>query len=576
MVEAVRGRLRFMLGVFGVLTGLIIFRLVSLQFGSAVVFFEKQYQQATSYRVEIPSPRGRIFDRNGDLLATNGVQYAIGISPDLVTNADELAQTLQSVLGVEAAEVHTLMAQRDKDGHILKYVLVRQPVPAELGDKLLAMKDDPNGPKLGGLVVEPVQMRVYPADKLAAHVLGFVGYDNKGYYGVEEFYNEILAGHSVVGIKQVVPFDVALNPSPDHGADLYLTLDRDIQFLVEQTLASAVQRYGAEGGTIIVMEPKTGRILAMAANPAFNPNNFLNEPDASRSNAAISSQFEPGSGFKVLTMAAALQSGTVTPDSTYLDTGYIEVGGVGITNWNGAAWGPQDMTGLLQHSLNVGAAWLSTGMGPQSFYSYLSAFGIGQATNIDLSGEATGRVKRPGDPDWYESDLGTNAFGQGVATTPIQLLTAISAVANGGAMMQPHLLEKVVDEDVAHTTQPQVLGRPISADVANALSAMLAASVEREASAALLPGYRLAGKTGTAQIPIPGGYDRVKTITTFVGWGPIDDPKFIVLVKLDKPSASIWGSETAAPTFGELVKRLVVLMEIPPDEVRGQLATSGQ
>lgn len=576
MVEAVRGRLRFMLGVFGVLTGLIIFRLVSLQFGSAVAFFEEQYQQATSYRVEIPSPRGRIFDRNGDLLATNGVQYAIGISPNLVTDADEMAQTLQSVLGVDAAEVHTLMAQRDEDGNVLKYVLVKQPVPAELGDKLLAMKDDPNGPALGGLIVEPLQTRVYPANNLAAHVLGFVGYDNKGYYGVEEFYDEILAGHSVTGIKQVVPFDVALNPSPDHGADLYLTLDRDIQFLAEQTLANAIQRYGAEGGTIIVMEPKTGRILAMAANPAFDPNNFLNEPDASRSNAAISSQFEPGSGFKVLTMAAALQSGTVTPDSTYLDTGYIEVGGVGITNWNGAAWGPQDMTGLLQHSLNVGSAWLSTRMGPQSFYSYLSAFGIGQATNIDLSGEATGRVKRPGDPDWYESDLGTNAFGQGVATTPIQLLTAISAVANGGAMMQPHLLEKVVDEDVAHSTQPQVLGRPISADVANALSAMLATSVEREASAALLPGYRLAGKTGTAQIPIPGGYDKVKTITTFVGWGPIDDPKFIVLVKLDKPGASIWGSETAAPTFGELVKRLVVLMEIPPDEVRGQLAASGQ
>ena len=257
--------------------------------------------------------------------------------------------------------------------------------------------------------------------------------------------------------------------------------------------------------------------------------------------------------------------------STYFDTGYIEVGGVGITNWNRAAWGQQDMTGLLQHSLNVGAAWLSTQMGPQKFYDYMTAFGIGQATNIDLGGEATGNLKRPGDENWYESNIGTNAFGQGVATTPIQLLTAISAVANQGAMMQPHVLEQVVDGGSVHTTRPQVLGRPISADMANTLSNMLAVSVEREASSALLPGYRLAGKTGTAQIPIPGGYDQVKTITSFVGWGPVDDPKFIVLIKLDKPSASIWGGETAAPVFGELVKRLVVLMKIPPDDVRHKL-----
>ncbi|MBI3242672.1 MAG: penicillin-binding protein 2 [Chloroflexi bacterium] len=576
MADAVRGRLRFILGVFGVLTGLILIRLVSLQFGSAVAYFEHKYEQATSYRVEIQSPRGRIFDQHGELLATNGVQYAVGASPDVVTNADELAQTLQTVLGVDLAEVHTLLAQRDEKGELLPYVSIKRPVSAELGDKLIAMRDDPKGPNLSGLIVEPVQTRVYPAGRLAANVLGFVGYDNKGYYGVEEFYNDILAGHSVVGIKQVVPFDVALNPTPDQGADLYLTLDRDIQFLAEQTLAGATQRYGAEGGTIIVMEPKTGRILAMAVTPSFDPNNFLNEPDAARTNAAISSQFEPGSGFKVLTMAAALQAGVVTPESTYLDTGYIEVGGVGVTNWNQAAWGPQDMTGLLQHSLNVGAAWLSTNMGPQTFYSYMTAFGIGQGTNVDLSGEASGRLKRPGDSDWYESDLGTNAFGQGVATTPIQLLTATSAVANGGAMMQPHLLEQVVDKDTAHTTQPQVLGRPISADVANMLSVMLATSVEREASAALVPGYRIAGKTGTAQIPIPGGYDKTKTITTFVGWGPIDDPRFIVLVKLDKPSASIWGSETAAPAFGELAKRLVVLMEIPPDEVRQKITAAGQ
>ncbi len=566
MGEAVRGRLHFMLGLFGVLIGLIIIRLISLQFGSTVAFFEDQYKLASSYRVEIEPPRGRIFDRTGELLAGNDVKYALGLSPDFVTDAEGLSKILSSVLNRSYEDIFALTQTKDS-----KYVLVQRPASAEIGEKLLAMQRDPLGPDLKGLIVEPLQARIYPGGRLAANILGFVGYDNKGYYGVEEFYDQILAGHSVVGVKQVVPFDVELNPTPDQGSDLYLTIDRDIQFLAEQTLANALQHYGAESGAILVMDPASGRMLAMAVNPSYDPNNFLTEPESARANAAVSAQFEPGSTFKILTMAAALQSGAVTPESTYFDSGYIEVGGVGITNWNGGAWGQQDMTGLLQHSLNVGAAWLSTQMGPQKFYDYMTAFGIGQATNIDLGGEATGNLKRPGDADWYESDIGTNAFGQGVATTPIQLLTAISAVANQGAMMQPHVLEQVVDGGSVHTTRPQVLGRPISAEVANTLSNMLAVSVEREASSALLPGYRLAGKTGTAQIPIPGGYDQVKTITSFVGWGPVDDPKFIVLVKLDKPSASIWGSDVAAPVFGELVKRLVVLMKIPPDDVRHQL-----
>ncbi len=568
MAEAVRMRLKIILGAFAVLTGLIVVRLVSLQFGSDVTYFENQYQLATGYLVTMTPPRGHIFDRQGELLATNDVKYAIGLSPDFITDPEGLAKILSSVLGRSYEDLYTLTTQSPADG---KYVLVQRPVTADIGEKLLALQRDPNGPDLGGLIVEPMQTRVYPNGSLAAHVLGFVGLDNKGYYGVEEFYNDVLAGHPVVGIKQVVPFDVALNPAPDQGADLYLTIDREIQFLAEQSLQTAVERYGAAGGEIIVMEPKTGRILAMAVGPAFDPNNYLANPEALKPNPAISAQYEPGSTFKIITLAAALQSGAVTPETTYLDTGYIEVGGVGIRNWNGAAWGVQDMTGVLQNSLNVGTAWISTRMGPKTFYDYMTAFGIGQVTNIDLSGEATGRLKSPGDPDWYESDLGTNAFGQGVATTPMQLLTAISAVANGGAMMQPHLLERVANSDKVHTIQPQVLGRPISADVAATLNNMLAISVEREASGALVPGYRIAGKTGTAEIPIPGGYDLDKTITSFVGWGPVDNPRFIILVKLDKPTLSRWGSETAAPAFSELAQRLVVLLGIPPDEVRQQL-----
>jgi len=231
-----------------------------------------------------------------------------------------------------------------------------------------------------------------------------------------------------------------------------------------------------------------------------------------------------------------------------------------------------DMTGCLEHSLNVCMASLSTRLGPTTFYNYLTAFGLGHLTNVDLDSEVGGHLKHPGDADWYDSDLGTNAFGQGVALTPLQLVTAVSAVANGGAMMQPHILAQVTDGDVAHTTRPQILGRPIKPETAALLSEMLAQSLERgEGTEALVEGYRIAGKTGTAEIPIPGGYDVNASIASFIGWGPVDDPQFMVLIKLDRPSTSIWGSETAAPVFAQLVRRLVVLLEIPPDAVRHAL-----
>jgi cell division protein FtsI/penicillin-binding protein 2 len=412
---------------------------------------------------------------------------------------------------------------------------------------------------------------------LAAQVLGFVAYNHDGqqvgYYGVEGFYNDLLAGRAVRGIKNMVPFDVQLDPTPDQGTDLYLTIDRDIQFLVEQTLARAVEEHGAQGGSMVVLDPRTGEVLAMAAWPTFDPNNYVDFPPTNPANPVVSGQFEPGSTFKVLTMAAALDAGRVTPQTPFMDNGSVEVGGIIITNWNGGAWGPVDMQGCMQHSLNVCLAAVATWLGPTDFYNYLGAFGVGRPTGIDLAAETGGRLKRPGDPDWFDSDLGTNSFGQGVAVSPLQLAAAISAVANHGTLMQPHVLDRVQDSNNVYETQPQVLGRPLRPETADTLTHMLADSLEAgEGSQALVAGYRIAGKTGTAQIPRPGGYDPTETIGSFVGWGPVDDPRFIVLVKLDEPSSSIWGSETAAPVFKELVERLVVLLEIPPDTVRAAMA----
>jgi cell division protein FtsI/penicillin-binding protein 2 len=268
-------------------------------------------------------------------------------------------------------------------------------------------------------------------------------------------------------------------------------------------------------------------------------------------------------------MAAALDAGVVTPQTPFMDNGAVEVGGAIITNWNQGAWGPVDMLGCMAHSLNVCMASIATWMGPTTFYNYMAAFGLGHQTSVDLAAETSGRLKRPGDSDWYDSDLATNAFGQGVAVSPLQLIAATAAVANGGTMMQPHVLRAVQDGSSTHNTQAQVLGRPIKPETAAMLTEMMAQSLELgEGTKALVPGYRLAGKTGTAQIPNAAGYEESTTIGSFIGWGPVDDPQFIVLVKLDRPTSSIWGSETAAPVFGALVQRLVVLMEIPPDDVR--------
>jgi len=322
----------------------------------------------------------------------------------------------------------------------------------------------------------------------------------------------------------------------------------------------------------MVMDPNTGEILAMASNPRMDLNEYWRVGEFFRNDQSFNlgvHSYEPGSVFKVVTMAAALDSGTVEPDTVFVDTGSINVGGITIRNWNWGAWGPQDMTGCLRHSLNVCMTWLAIEMGAGTFYEYLNDFGFGHFTGVELSGEVSGRLKMPGDGDWFEADLGTNSFGQGISATPVQMLMAISAVANNeGNMMVPHVVHSVVNQGRQFEIAPQVAGTPISAETARTLTSMLAVSLEEEASGALVEGYRVAGKTGTAEIATDGGYTSNLTNASFVGWGPEDDPQFLVYVWLQKPTTSPWGSVVAAPVFSEIVTRLVVLMDIPPDGVR--------
>ena len=366
-------------------------------------------------------------------------------------------------------------------------------------------------------------------------------------------------------------------PRVPNGTTLVLTLNRDLQARVESILDEALIEYGAQNGAIVVMDPRNGEILAMSTTPRMDLNKYTNYfslyNDGSQYNRSIGTAYEPGSVMKVLTMAAALDMGLVKPETTYVDTGSIQVGGFTIQNWDKEAWGEQNMVGCLQHSLNVCMAWISTQMGPTTFYGYMERFGFGHPTGVDLAGEAMGRLKTPGDSDWYNVDLGTNAFGQGVTATPLQMLMAASAIANDGKMVTPHILYSMLRDGHQYNVPSQYGGSPITAQTAHTLSEMLAQSLNAESSEALLSGYRVAGKTGTAQIPTEFGYDPSVTNASFIGWGPVDDPQFMIYVWLNAPTSSIWGSQTAAPTFSKVAEQTVILLNIPPDNVRFQLTS---
>jgi cell division protein FtsI/penicillin-binding protein 2 len=427
-------------------------------------------------------------------------------------------------------------------------------------------------PSLSGLVYRPRLERVYPENELAANVLGFVNREGQGMFGVESQFNDLLAGAPQTVWMSLDPYQVTEIPQLEAGSDLVLTIDREIQAAAEEVLAKGLEDSGADGGVILVMDPNTGEMLAIASTPRLNPNQYWNYEsvfhDTTPYNRAVSQDYEPGSVFKVLTMAAALDAGAVTPDTEFVDTGSIEIGGITIHNWDWGAWGPQDMEGCLAHSLNVCLTWVATQLGAGPFYQYLQNFGFGRLTGVDLAGEAPGRLKLPGDTDWFEAELGTNSFGQGIAVTPIQMVMAISSVANGrGEMMVPHVMRSIVRDGFQYTPTAQIIGRPISADTARTLTELLANSLEGESSDALVDGYRVAGKTGTAEIATPTGYSSSETNASFVGWGPVDNPRFLVYVWLEKPTSSPWGSVVAAPVFHNMVERLVVLMDIPPDGV---------
>ncbi len=510
-------------------------------------------------------PRGVIRDRNSHLLAGNEVVYAIEADPVYVVDAEGVAAQLAPLLHMPVSQIERWLYSD------APWVQLASPVPKEIGEQVAELG-------LRGITVRPLWVRRYPEGELASHLLGFCNVEGRGFYGVEGFHNGWLQPKRVTREGPVdpesdqVPWTVAPVVLPQSGDELILTIDRTVQAVVEEELARAVYQYQAVGGTVIVMDPRTFEVLAMASLPDYAPGRygeFYTQDRPPFDDPAVSKQYEPGSVFKVLTVAAALDSGVVTPEMTYYDQGWIEVGGAVIRNAYSEAVGEHDVADILIHSLNVGAAWLSTRMGGDIFYRYVMAFGIGQQTEIDVAGEAAGQLWLPEDYEhWHDSNLGTNAFGQGLAVTPIQMIAAVATVANDGLRLRPHVVgQRIGPDGTVSTCRTVVEAQVISPETAQIVTEMLERTVDEGGRAGVV-GYRIAGKSGTAQIPVPGGYARDRTITSFVGFGPLPDPQLVILVKLDQPRTSTWASETAVPAFRRLAERLFVVLGIPPADTQ--------
>jgi cell division protein FtsI/penicillin-binding protein 2 len=526
----------------------------------------------------LPEPAwGVITDRNGDLLVGNVPVFDIGAEVNLIAEKDRemAAAALAPLLNRPKEElVEDLTCPPDTDTVVWR--LLAKQIPAEQAAKVSQLD-------WFWITMTPTWNRYYAEGALASHTLGFVNEQGMG-YGVQAFQLRFLQGERVTRVGFVsgdtspMPDELmegAMIPYP--GTDLRLTIDRTIQAFVEGELDKAIQEYKAVGGTILVMNPRTGEILALASRPNYEPYRYPDYAEAGQEalfrDPAVSVPYEPGSVFKVVTAAAALDSGRVDQNWSYVDQGGLEYGGVVVRNWDSGSYGQQSLQGILDYSLNVGAATLSTRViGPELFYQYVRAFGFGQATGIEVTGEAAGLVHMPTDWDWSDSYLATNAFGQGIAVTPLQMAAAVAAIANDGVMMQPHVVaERSYSDGRSVAIPPRSLGQPISAETAHLLSEMMAQIVDRRLKLAQVPGYRVAGKTSTAQIPTTGGYEPEAVITSFVGFGPLPDPQVLILVKLDRPDvpwAVRWGTQTAAPVFQRVASRLFTLLGLPPAELR--------
>ena len=530
---------------------------------------------------QLNAPRGLIYDAQGHILATNVVRDDVYIEP-YQFSADHSADTFQSELAKLVDTLHRVLPAVSQETLYKDFNLGYQTVR-------IASRIDPTQSEqlrrlqLPYVFLEPRTWRIYPGGTLAAQVLGYVQQDDQksnGIYGIERQYNALLTGKPG---SFTAEFDLSGNPlvvgasseqPAVNGADLTLTIDSNIQYMAQAALADTVKQLGAESGTALVINIHTGAIVVMAGAPTFDPNQYGKSATLTGClgqesvffNPVVYCAYEPGSIMKAVTMAAALDQGLITPDTTFDDPGYRTFNDAPmVVNWNGLAYGTESMTQVLEHSANVGAAYVAHDiLGANRYYPYLAKFGFGQATGISPQ-EETGSYRTPTNSPrlWSPSDLTRQAFGQSIFATPLQVAMAYATIANGGVMMHPYLVSAINNNGRIVTTQPEALRRVISAHAATLLTSMLMHSATNGlAQPAQVPGYTIAAKTGTATTQ---GLTSDKTEASVAGFIPAANPLFVILVKIDRPQATIYGGTAAAPLWKAIGQQLMWYYHIPPD-----------
>ena len=531
-------------------------------------FYTALAQDQHQVLAKLVPKRGTIFiQEKGEIyhpLATNRDYQTVFLVPKEIEDKELAAEKLSGLLGVAPDEILKKLSDPNDP---------YEPLKSKLEDETAAQIKKL---KLKGVHLTSESWRWYPQNNLASHILGFVGVRDSqkiGQYGLESYYENELAGQSgflksekdALG-RWLLLSDYNLEPAQD-GANLYLTLDQNIQYFVEQKLKAVKEKWGAAGGNVIIMEPKTGAIRAMSSLPDFNPNEYNKIKEINVFlNTCIQKIYEPGSVFKPITMAAALDSNKVSPQTTFVDTGSITIGNYTIQNAQNKVYGLSTMTQVLEKSINTGAVFAGRQIGGEVFQKYIEAFEFDKLTGIDLTGEISGNLTNL--KEGREIGYATAAFGQGIAITPLQIVTALGAIANEGKMMKPYLVEKITYPDGKESkTQPEIIAHPISPQTANKLTAMLVSTVRNGYDKIKISNYFIAGKTGTAQIPNANsrGYSE-DTIHTFIGYAPAYNPKFLIYLKLEQPHGIRFASESLSSVFAEIAQYLFNYYQIAPDE----------
>ncbi len=535
-------------------------------------FLESQADRQHFTNTKIDAARGNILFSDGSILASSNPVFSLYGLPKTIKQDQKIktAYLLAKIFSDNLEGVDPLAKDLiNRLSQDLYWVLLRKDISIEQKKQI----EDLN---LIGLGFEQGASRFYPEGSSSAHFLGFLGSDakgaGKGYFGLEGYYDGELKGMpGLIRNEQDargLPILIGnfLTNRAQNGKDLKLYIDRSVQFIVEKSLKAGIEKYGAKAGSVVVMDPKSGGILALASFPNYDPLKYFVYPRQYYKNPVVADQYEPGSTFKVLVMAAALNEDLVKSDTKCdICSGPVSVGGFEIRTWDNKYRPEITMKEVIIHSDNTGMVFVGRKLGLDKFYTYLQNFGFGGQTNVDLQDESSPEIRSK--KDWGEIDLATASFGQGIAVTPIQMVSAIASIANGGNLMEPHVVKEIRDEKSTYQIKPRVVKQVIKSTVASQIKEIMILAVEEgEAKFAKPKGFRIAGKTGTAQIPVAGHYDPNKTIASFVGFAPADDPKFVMLVRFDEPSSSIFGAETAAPTFFEIAKQLLLYYNIVPTE----------